>query len=238
MNVMGKFKAEMVEQVQDVDLSIMMTSKSVVNVGGGRGFVVKHGHQRFVLTAAHCLPRDRNGRVKLPPPLLFSSLQERTYPRWLGPLGTKRAKLTVWAECVFVDPVADIAVLGAPDNEVTGYDEDVRQAYEDLVAGAKPLAIADAPKMGRERVIGGSFENRTPGKGFAFVLSLDGEWRKCAVTRPGRPGRLVVEDEGLIEGGMSGSPIVSMDGKAIGLVSTDEVHPVLRDNLPAWFFRR
>jgi len=41
-------------------------------------------------------------------------VEETTYKRLLGPLGGKR---TVWAECRFVDPIADIAVLGQPDNQ-------------------------------------------------------------------------------------------------------------------------
>ena len=66
---------------------------------------------------------------------------------------------------------------------------------------------------------------------------------KSLVSRPSevpvtRPGRLVIEDEVLIEGGMSGSPMMSTDGKAIGLLSTGGANPVLRDKLPAWFFRR
>jgi hypothetical protein len=47
----------------------------------------------------------------------------------------------------------------------------------------------------------------------------------------------VVEEE-LILGGMSGSAIL-MDGKAIGAISTNKKsNPVIRDCLPAWFFRR
>jgi hypothetical protein len=32
--------------------------------------------------------------------------------------------------------------------------------------------------------------------------------------------------------------IAPMVGRAIGLMSTGGINPVLRDNLPAWFFRR
>jgi len=38
---------------------------------------------------------------------------DRTYKRLLGTLDAK--ELTVWAECLFVDPIADLAVLGVPD---------------------------------------------------------------------------------------------------------------------------
>ena len=59
----------------------------------------------MVVTTAHCLPR-------FPVPYAGSDLEERTHKRLIGPLGEKT---TVWAECLFADPVADLAVLGAPD---------------------------------------------------------------------------------------------------------------------------
>jgi Trypsin-like peptidase domain len=208
-------------------------TQTVVRVGDGRGFVVKHGRERVILTAAHCLPLDADGHLALPP--AFSLTEDRTYPKLLGPLG---AEPTVWAECLFVNPVADIAVLDSPDGQVLF---EQAEAYEVLIANATPLAIADAPKMGRKWVQSAydgadPFEVDTEGQGLAYVLSLDGEWLKCTVTR--WRTALSVKDEGLIASGMSGSPIVSMDGKAIGLLSTGGINPVLRDNLPAWFFRR
>jgi hypothetical protein len=204
-----------------------VSTKAVVRVSeGGRGFVVEHRRRRLVITAAHCLP-------SLPPPHPMSYLEERTYQKLLGPLG---AKPSVWTECLFADPVADIAVLCGPDDQALPHQA---KAYEALVTPATALAITDAPKQGRERVQGfrdSSFEIDTPGQGSALLLSLDGEWLKCAVTRRGRV--IIVEDEALVAGGMSGSPIVSMDGKAIGLMSTGGHNPVLRDCLPSWFFRR
>jgi hypothetical protein len=78
----------------------------VITVGpGGRGFIVEATAwifpEYFVITAAHCLPQ-------LPPPHGFSDLQDRTYENLLAPLG---GTPSVWCECLFVDPVADIAVL-------------------------------------------------------------------------------------------------------------------------------
>jgi hypothetical protein len=40
--------------------------------------------------------------------------KRQTYGNLLGPL---QAECTVWAECRFVDPIADIAVLGQPDSQ-------------------------------------------------------------------------------------------------------------------------
>src|SRR5262245_25074185 len=109
--------------------------RAVLKVGGGRGFVVETGGQRMVITAAHCLPHL--------PPTNNLDPWERTYKTLLGPLG---GDATVWTECLFVDPVADLAVLGAPDNQALS-EEYFR--YEELVAAAVPIRIAEAPENGR-----------------------------------------------------------------------------------------
>src|SRR5438874_3754535 len=99
----------------------------VVKVGECRGFIVEHRvkiHRlkplsagvklrsfrklRLVVTAAHCLPH-------LPPPHRASFTEERTYKNLLGKLD--ECKGSIAAECLFVDPVADVAVLGSPDNQ-------------------------------------------------------------------------------------------------------------------------
>src|ERR1700676_1265757 len=114
----------------------------VVKVGEGRGFIISYranvpqppkelpelkGFQapkfiedRLVVTAAHCLP-------EWPPPCSASYRQERT-SQLLGRLGNSAND--VWAECLFADPVADIAVLGCPDDQAFGDEAD---AYHSLV---------------------------------------------------------------------------------------------------------
>jgi hypothetical protein len=81
-----------------------------------------------------------------------------------------------------------------------------------------PLKVAAAPQAGEK----------------VQVLSLDGKWESRMLTF--RSESAVGVDGGL-QGGMSGSPILSMDGKAIAVVSTDDWSPLLRSALPAWFFR-
>jgi hypothetical protein len=208
------------------------STRAVVSVGGGRGFVVEIDHEHFVphggagrrviITAAHCLPA-------FPPCHPWSYTEEQTYKNLLAPLG---AKPTVYAECLFADPIADIAVLGTPDNQVFS---DQANAYEALVASVTPLLIADAPKRGRRREPlpygGQSIEFFTPGQGPALLLSLSGKWVKCTVKRTGAAW-LSIEPGELVDSGMSGSPIVSMDGRVIGLVSTGSLNPVLVETLP------
>jgi hypothetical protein len=206
----------------------------VLRVGDGRGFVVNSrnsngGPGRIVITAAHCLPF-------FPPCASAACLEEYTYPDLLGPLG---ASPTVWAECVFVDPRADIAVLGQPDNQ-----ERFKQAkaYDELIKDIAGLLVAAAPAQGRK-------VNTTTGHGAGYVLTLDGKWKQGRLERLGHT--LGFAPERYIVPGMSGSPIVSAAGAAIGVISTGSegsvdaafdgrmtFNPVLLDCLPARVTKR
>jgi hypothetical protein len=207
-----------------------MDKRAVIIVGPGRGFVVEHEREgRFVITAAHCLPF-------FPPCFSATHLEERTYQRLLGPLG---GDATVSAECLFVDPIADIAVLGSPDSQALFQEA---EAYEAFVEEASALKIGALPD-------GDGFKKAPLHPG--FLLSLDGNWNKCAVQVGGNDawGRLWIRDakEGIV-GGMSGSPIL-VQGKAVGLVSVsggavDGLHneggpnPRLTANLPSGLLSR
>ena len=93
----------------------------VVAVGeGGRGFVVGHGATNYVITAAHCLPLREDGSLRLPPPHALSYTGDRTFKV----LGTFERRNAIYAECLFLNPVADIAVLSAPDGQVLPEDEE------------------------------------------------------------------------------------------------------------------
>ena len=101
---------------------------TVIQVGDGRGFVIATKEARYVVTAAHCLPN-------LPPADPAAYAKDRTHPDFLGPLGGPR---DVWAECVFANPVADLAVLARPDDqELSGR----AAAYDHLIQAAKRFAI-------------------------------------------------------------------------------------------------
>jgi hypothetical protein len=166
---------------------------------------------RVVVTAAHCV----GDQVISCNPLAYT--EERTRECLLGHLGKTP---TVWAECLFIDPIADIAVLGAPDSQAY-YDE--ADAYDAMVNEAATLSIADAPEQGR-----------------AWLLSLKGQWYECKVRRSHAHNSLLNLSGALenITGGMSGSPILADDGSAIGLVSTDNgPAPRLSAHLPGWMLK-
>ena len=192
-------------------------TRGVVTVGDGRGFIVEGKFHRLVITAAHCLPY-------FPPCSSISSTGERTYEKLLGPLGKSPS---IWAECLFVDPVGDIAVLSAVDNQEWSEQAD---AYEVLMDAMTPLPIAHAPDDGA-----------------AWLLSLQGKWFTCRVKYPDRALWLSDAIEGIM-GGMSGSPILAENGQAIGVCVAGGGHlgeklteggpnPTLADGLPGWCLR-
>jgi Trypsin-like peptidase domain len=166
----------------------------VLTVGDGRGFVVTCRGERLVVTAAHCLPF-------FPPPFAGSGLEDRTYKGLLAPLGS--SERAVWGECLFADPVADIAVLGSPDNQALYEQAD---AYEALVQSASSVGIVDAPLKGK-----------------GWLLSLEGEWFGCTVQcmKRVKSPLWISNTTQPIVGGMSGSPVISDDGAAIGIVAVD-----------------
>jgi len=196
---------------------------TVLTVGEGRGFVVEHRGEHLIVTASHCLPW-------LPSGFGIAYSEERVYRNMLGPLDSTP---TVACESLFVNPVDDVAVLGVPDTHTFSDEGD---AYSALLENATPFRITEAPE-----------------KGSGFLLSMEGEWFECQVQWMKRiDGPLWVSKlVQSIEGGMSGSPIVSETGCAIGIVAasviekgkdaaTDEFgasNPRLMRDLPLWLLR-
>jgi len=183
-------------------------ASAVVTVSTGRGFVVEGpvGQGRLVITASHCLPDVSPCRAN-------SRIRDRTYPNLLAPLG---GKPSVCAECLFVDSIGDIAVLGAPDEQELS---DEFKTYKGLVEAESvtPLTVAPPDSEG-------------------WLLSLDGVWFRCAIEHECGPlnfGDLA----GKIAYGMSGSPVISTTGAAVGVVCVHSTqNPSLIRNLPGWFF--
>jgi hypothetical protein len=192
-------------------MDLELGKQAVITVGAARGFVVEGRKESLcVITAAHCLPY-------MPPPHPASCLDERTYPNLLGRLGESPC---VSAECLFADPVADIAVLGEPDGQAL-YAE--HEAYYELMPDT-PLAIADTPPDYKPIMIK-TFEgeiveakhHRESLTTEAWLLSLDGRWFSCEVEQRSDGPLWIINAAEPIVGGMSGSPILSKGGAAIGV---------------------
>ena len=185
----------------------------VITVGHGRGFVVEGAGERLVITAAHCLP-------SLPPAGPSFGLEARTY----GPLLARRGEEPrAWAVCRFVDPIADIAVLGSPDNP---HADD----YQALMGTATALSFGDAVRR--------PVNFWAP----ARLLSLDGRWFCCTIRHFGGPlwithaaGRVLRRDVGLADrrGGRDG------DRGRVRHHVAQEGGPNARlsHNLPGWLLR-
>lgn len=189
--------------------------RGVVAVAQGRGFVITAGGERYVVTAAHCLPA-------LPPCASFTPPAEKTYPELLGPLG---GNPVVPAACVFADPVADLALLGAPDPEEL---PEQSGAYRDLVQAADPLPV-------------GAIASGARAASGVFLLTLDGRWFSATVSSQGL-GLWIANAAEPIRGG-SGSPIVTPEGIALGVLCTASSaedytsggpNPTLAAHLPGW----
>ena len=152
---------------------------------------------------------------KLPPCAIYLDGEERSYPRLLGRIGDEP---TVWAELLFADPISDLAIIGPPDGQTLFYEA---EAYDRLVSAAPEFGIGDVEP-----------DKPVCGK----VLSLGGQWLSCMVSHHG--GDLLLK-EPVIEVGMSGSPIIDDNGRAIGVVcsgaSTLSMNCRLMRSLPRWF---
>ncbi len=181
-------------------------ARSVIRVGEGRGFVVNGS---MIITAAHCLPN-------LPTGFGIGDVEERTYRKLLARLGFK-GKTFITAECLFVDPVADIAVLGPPDYQVFFDEND----YDTLVESIEPLAVSAV-------ITNKAAEQR------AWMLSLAGDWFACKVKHHGGPW-WPTDCAQHIEGGMSGSPILDDTGAAIGVVAaSSNIEPLSHSPRLCW----
>jgi hypothetical protein len=202
-----------------------IAKRAVVQVGGGRGFIVSAGEDRYVITAAHCLPSD-----KIPTPHLANSDSELTFPKIIGRLVSKR--LTIWAELCAYSLTDDIAALSETNGQELGmYSKRYLKFPKAAMMVGKSPDVADSYNL-----------KPTPGMA-AWVLSLSGEWKGCIVhTSTGRFLSITSGDQGIFESGMSGSPIINASGAAISLISTgsatSNLNPILMDCLPPWLLRK
>jgi hypothetical protein len=206
------------------------TTDAVVRVGNGRGFVLKNPHKVgwatglgcVVVTAAHCLPR-----------LPQAMTDEHPLYQLLGPLNAsakrrRRAGL-IHAECLFADPIEDLAVLMAPSFQ----EDEVLAPYEAFMHGRSALRLGVMPTVAPT-----AFPERR--QLTVWVLTLDGHWNEGEGEQRG--SRLIIRGPHIV-GGMSGSPVLTSDGRAIGVINLGTIGAghsgtatMLADCLPMWLF--
>jgi hypothetical protein len=197
---------------------------AVVQVGkGGRGVILGGEYdRRYIVTAAHCVPRSR-----YPHPHLANGFIELGIHKYVGSLNAKRA---ISVQMEVLNLVDDIAVLGSLDDQSCPAEAD---EYMEFTAPC--MAAGDAPAW----VEPWNWQSISGEAG--WVLSLDCVWTSCSVHRN---GRFLSANGARIEPGMSGSPILNDKGDVIGIVSTgggsygENFHPCLADCLPPWLWRK
>ena len=149
-------------------------------------------------TAAHCLPN-------LPPAHWGSYTKERTFLNLLGPLDSPA---TLSTQCVFADPIADVAVLAAPDSQIV---LEMSEAYDTFTKERPTLHVGGMR-----------------GPRLAWLLTLERRWQLCSVRRDfgnDRTLELIGAGGGCVPG-CSGSPILTDEGLVVGVVgaAADDPH--------------
>ena len=186
---------------------------AIVRVGkGGRGFLVEDARgECYVLTAAHCLPRLPRMRP----------WEDVPYKAILGPFGRRRP--TVWAQCIFVDPISDLALLAEADNQTYSAEA---EKFSTLTDERPKIQIASLVQSGPGWILG---LNRS-WEAIALTVDSLNRWRTIAFDDP---------PPNAIACGTSGSPILDATGAAVGVMSLgQEGNPRLALELPVWVLGR
>ncbi len=180
----------------------------------GRGFWVGSPDFAMIITAAHCLPHY--------PPRLgsISYVSDRTYVDLISSLDGKRK---CSAECLFLDPISDLAVFGCPEDELwEGYMEFANESdfleIAPLASGETSVRVMYDDSKSIRRVIGVAPPSRANFYPRNFWIHRD------------------EGGENRIKSGMSGSPILTDDGKAVGVLCNDDFGPLLSQCLPQWIY--
>jgi hypothetical protein len=158
---------------------------------GGQGVLVPGG---FILTATHCIKWNGHGGMAMGDHFTEAVTTKSGARFRLGPCAA--------------DPVSDMAVLGALDNQEFGEDCD---EFERWCETTKPVPVATTTPRYRQPLN-------------VRILTHKGEWISAKVVRyshPSQPlhGCLCLEADAQIKGGTSGGPVVDSSGRLVGVVS-------------------
>jgi S1-C subfamily serine protease len=188
----------------NVERAVVQLSKT-----NGRGVLVPGG---FILTAAHCIAWDGTGGMAL----------GNDYFQHAKAADGRKLLLDVLA----VEPVADIALLGSPDNQRLWKQA---EAYEQFVADTRPVRLfrGEWKPLEKSRV---------------FVFHKDRRWGIATAATYTPDSRVVILDpDRPIRGGASGGPVISRSGELVTVVSQsgesggDEgAGPMILHTLPVW----
>ena len=161
---------------------------------GGQGVLV---NGNLILTAAHCVTFSLKG---------YMTMGEH----YMEEIKTKDGALLQvcsWA----VEPVSDIAVLGALDEQECSKEV---EAFKEFCEQTKPVPIFKGILAVRESIK-------------VYVYTHLGTWLHGKVTQFSTQNfhQVCLEAEEAIIGGTSGSPIVNEEGELVGIVSTSGEKP-------------
>ena len=165
--------------------------RAIVNIPrlGGRGVLVRGG---FIVTVAHCVGWTAEGWMALHEDPRFYEKMEPSDGR------------SIIGSPVAVDPVSDIAVLGAVDSQVL---PELADAFEQFCATARPVPL--------------SLDQLTLGMSIdAYVFTHNKGVLPARVTQWSLgTATLLAHTDILIDGGTSGSPVVTPNGHLLGVYS-------------------
>ena len=175
----------------------LMVEKATVTLttSGGRGVLVSGN---VIITAAHCVNYVTDGSMVL------------NWEHFTETINTHLGEFQ--ATPIAVEPVADIAALSSPSDQVLPDEAMDFSEYCDQVAPVKLAAPMTPPKWN-----GSSHKyHRIP----VNIFTHRNTWIRGEATRASKDdGQIYIESDELIEGGTSGSPIVSDNGELVGIVS-------------------
>lgn len=188
-----------------------LVAKATVTITkkGGRGVLVPGG---LILTAAHCITFNIDGDMTLGGFYIEDIEGDDGRMFKVRPLA--------------VEPMADIAVLGALDDQA--FDREMTRPFEDFCQGTKPVRVSRKEFRFLEEFPVIIYTHKR-----AWIAGMGSQAEPEA-------SMLFIKTSEPVEGGTSGSPVISEAGELVALVSTgtcEVTGPRPRTALPVWVRR-